>query len=295
MRITLVTALVLLASRSVAQPQPLENLPVAWRYLQWQARSGVLRAGAEAWLATESGEGPPVVTGAVRPTLLRARWDAPFSAPTESRTWLGAADGRIIEWETLRKDTWKLRRLLPAGLQETVARPASSGERKLAPGSWSLRTESMLPPPPDGVVPADSLAILYVACAAVATGVPEGDTVVKLDTDGRSVQRLVWARGATAKVEIASGGEVEVPRGRLSVEGLGPLPERLLARRVTLSATPLTGEAAGAFELFGLQESIEILVAPATGLPLLITGRVPKVGLVRVTLVRATGAGVPTP
>ena len=208
--------------------------------------------------------------------LLDATTKAPMHLSQEL-TWMEPGGQGVLQVLSARRGKrWKLVRLTRDGHHRWARRPESRREAKHAVDDWSGRSDEHVAwgdGPIEGAR-SSSFALLHQAMAG------------RLDREGASAAFLVHSKGRLLRVELRAQELVEVDADYTlngsRVEG----PQQL--RRVTVTGDDLDAEEdESPVGLLGMSSGIELFLAPGSGLPVEVRGKVSGLGELRVRLAEA--------
>jgi hypothetical protein len=273
---------------------------VGWSELTFKARKLLLSATATLRVsrlpaAADHGVRLEVPEGTALPlpetglTVVTTATDLPFGRNELTTVWLDPASGAALQSEKLvtgSKAYWKLWRYTRRGFFRWRSEPAGGREKSLGREAWSRRDDRLMcwqEPLPEGRRVTDSYALLYLISAA------------RLDREGSRLQCTIFSKGRCAELEFVAGEMVSAKVDFVEVAGGTELRRRgeMLLRQVTGSGR-LAGTASPSSDVdlgfLGMRGELSVLLEPASGIPVLVSGRADNIGRLVVRLQRLVRA-----
>lgn len=161
-------------------------------------------------------------------------------------------------------------------------RKPEKDESSLPPDRWSNMTDQRFPHPSwagKQLVVSSASALFYIL------------TTADLSEVGDHVEIPVFSRTNVSLMKIRVEERERLKANYVvesTVTGQRRVKGRVDALRLSLRAQPLDGTSESNFRLIGLQGDVEIHLDPRHRVPLLIEGRIPRAGKVRIRLQRLT-------
>lgn len=284
LRLVLTLGLVLAAPPASAASRP------PWVHLRFEARKLLVKG----WIELDVREGAggaslrecPEAAGLTATSTYRIESEQKGGGRKRTVTWISAETGDVLQvLETQRDERWKLRRYGEAHAHVWRARP-DRGEEDLPAESWTRRRDQHVgwdSALTRGLVATDGLGMVALASSPLLAG------------PGARLSAYTVSHDDVIRIDLVHAGEDDVEVDVL-VTGAPALRGLVRARRIELRAEKLAGEEdddEDAPAPFGLRGPVAVHVEERTGLPVLVSGRVPRLGEVRIRLTEAAVVHAP--
>ncbi len=248
-------------------------------------------ASVRRWLRTPP-TGAPIPIPAEGAAVLTVETSLPLGRHEVSRIVLDTRTGRTLQGDRLATGRGSERavcRYLEEGVYCWLSQPGSRREEKMDPDTWTERRERLFPYPasiPRGAVVTDGYAVLPLAEAA------------RLDRPRAAMRLYTFSPGGFAVLDFTRQG---LERSDLELEEQAPSGRRIRSGSELLRAVRVSAHTVGAPgvasphdpAVLGFEGGVTLLLDPATGVPLGLTGRARFVGDLTARLVRVTYAADP--